>query len=48
MDELQLVEKKMVFIYQYLMFFRSKHGREISVKLKRGIIGHKEYQMGLD
>ena len=42
-DELDKVEKKLTFLYQYLMFFRSKHGRELTVKLKRNLIDEKTH-----
>jgi hypothetical protein len=47
-DELDKVEKKLTFLYQYLMFFRSKHGRELTVKLRRNIIDSKAHQSGME
>ena len=47
-EELDKVEKRLTFLYQYLMFFRSKHGRELSVKLRRRLIDAKEHQSGME
>jgi hypothetical protein len=47
LSELERIEKKMTFLFQYIMFFRSKHSRECTVKFKRNMIDKATYDKGI-